>query len=214
MSRAEENAADGCAREPQRWRVLDSKMALDETWCRIRRETVRLPDGSVLEDYFLAVRPEVAVVFAVSDARRVPLVRQYKHGAGAVTLELPAGTFTTERAEDAGLRELREETGWWSDDVVSIGEFFDDASKNTNRVHCVVALRAAPLFEQELDDTERASGLEVVEVGLDEIPDLLGHGLIKAQSSVACAYRSLVWLREKGLFDELPSPPKPGDFRS
>ncbi|TDC73819.1 NUDIX hydrolase [Actinomadura sp. 7K507] len=191
--------------------MLDSEMALDETWCKIRRETVRLPDGSVLNDYFLAVRPEVAVVFAVSDARRVPLVRQYKHGAGAVTLELPAGTFTTERAEDAGLRELREETGWWSDDVVSIGEFFDDASKNTNRVHCVVALHAAPRLAQDLDDTERAAGLEVVEADLDKIPALLAEGTIKAQSSVACAYRSLAWLREKGLADELPHPPRPHD---
>ena len=90
----------------EKWTVTDSQMALDVEWCRIRRDTVRLPDGTVLDDYYLAVRPDVAVVFAVSAAHKVPLVRQYKHGAGEITLELPAGLIADETPEEAGRREL------------------------------------------------------------------------------------------------------------
>jgi 8-oxo-dGTP pyrophosphatase MutT (NUDIX family) len=41
-------------------------------------------------------------------------VRQYRHGAGEILLELPAGTFNPdeERPQAAAIRELKEETGY------------------------------------------------------------------------------------------------------
>jgi ADP-ribose pyrophosphatase len=121
---------------------------------------------------------------------------RYKHGAGEVTLELPAGTFEGESPEVAGRRELAEETGWAADDIRCIAEFFDDASKNTNMVHCLVALGARKMSNQTLDENEASSGVEIVEVSIDEMESLIDTGRIKAQSSVAAAYRVLSWLRD------------------
>ena len=180
----------------EKWTVTDSQMALDVEWCRIRRDTVRLPDGTVLDDYYLAVRPDVAVVFAVSAAHKVPLVRQYKHGAGEITLELPAGLIADETPEEAGRRELLEETGWTAPGVEHIGEFFDDSSKNTNLVFCLASRGAQPGDARQLDSVEAASGLEVVEFAVDELGRLIENGSIRAMSSVAAIYRALAWLRE------------------
>jgi ADP-ribose pyrophosphatase len=181
------------------WQILESEMAVNEYHCMIRRDTVCLPDGRILKDYYLALRPHVAVVFALSADGTVPLVRQYKHGAGAITLELPAGTFRDETPEVAARRELAEETGWQCGSVYRVGEFFDDASKNTNKVFCIVALDSYQQGEQTLDEVEASSGVEVVLASVDEISKLVANGQINAQSSVACSYRALAWLRESGV---------------
>jgi 8-oxo-dGTP pyrophosphatase MutT (NUDIX family) len=175
-------------------------MALDEHWCKIRRDKVRFPDGRICDDYFLAVRPDVAIVFALSQRGTVPLVRQYKHGAGEITLELPAGLVAEEPPEETALRELAEETGWGASEITCVAKFFDDAGKNTNIVHCLVALDAHKVTGQMLDENEASSGLEVVEVGIDEIERFLLRGDIKSQSSVAAAYQALAWLRDKDYY--------------
>jgi ADP-ribose pyrophosphatase len=183
----------------QRWDVLESHMTVDERWCKIRRDKVRLPDGSVLDDYFLAIRPNIVVVLALSANLTIPLVRQYKHGVGQVTLELPAGTFSDEAPDIAGKRELLEETGWGAECLICVGEFFDDASKNTNLVYSLVGLNAQKQTDnRELDATEASSGLEVLEVRVDELQTLLFDGTIRAQSSVASAYQALTWLKKGG----------------
>ena len=177
------------------WKILQSAMVFDEPWYKVRQDCVELPDGTVLDDYYVSVRSDIAVVLAVSDDGTVPLVRQYKHGAQAVTLELPAGAFSDDELPlNAARRELLEETGWDSDSFVAVGVFFDDATKNTNRVHAVVATGAARIGTPHLDEVEQSAGIELVEVQLDELKGLLDSGQIAAQSSVATGYRALAWL--------------------
>lgn len=163
---------------------------------QVRRDQVRLPDGLVVDDYYVCVRPDIAIVVALQDGR-LPLVRQYKHGVGEITLELPAGMIQSdETPEDAGRRELREETGWVAPTLTCIGSFHDDSTRNTNRVYCLVSRDAYPAGAQQLDPHEAAGGLEVVEVPLQDLAELLATGVVRTQSSVAAAYRALAWLAE------------------
>ena len=92
----------------KQWDLLSSEIIAANPWNGLRRDRVRLPDGSIVEDYFVSLRPHLAVVFALTADGQVLLVRQYKHGAGEITLELPAGTFRTGEAADHARRELRE----------------------------------------------------------------------------------------------------------
>lgn len=177
------------------WRVLESTVVFDEPWCRLRQDRVELPDGTVLDDYYVSVRADIVVIVAVADDGTVPLVRQYKHGVQSITLEFPAGAFSgEENALDAAQRELAEETGWTGETFNAVGVFFDDATKNTNRVHVVVATGATGAETQRLDATEQSAGLDVVEVQVDALKALLDAGEIAAQSSVAAGYRALSWL--------------------
>jgi ADP-ribose pyrophosphatase len=182
--------------EPQPWTLLASSMALDERWYKVRRDKVRLPDGVILDDYFVSVRPEVVVVFAVTADRQIPLVEQYKHGIGVVSLELPAGTFSGdgESACAAGERELAEEAGVHADSFQVVSEFYDDASKNSNRVHIVMALDATGGHSRRLDSVESSSGVFLRWSHLMDLRGLLDSGAIRAQSSVAAGYAGLSWL--------------------
>lgn len=59
------------------------------------------------------IRPEVAIVLPITSNQEIILVRQYRHGAGEILLELPAGTFNPnqESPQAAAIREVKEETG-------------------------------------------------------------------------------------------------------
>jgi ADP-ribose pyrophosphatase len=173
------------------WKVLSSHNAFDHRWYVVRRDILQLPDGTIVDDYFVSVRPDVVVVVAVNRSGDMIMVRQYKHGAREVTLEFPAGTFKGEPPETAALRELEEETGYVPDRIEYLGRCWDDASKNTNTVHMFLALDCELRGQQKLERLEAAAGLEVLLMPFDRVAQALDSGDIAAMSSVAAGYRAM-----------------------
>ncbi len=173
------------------WTLLSSEMVFDHRWYQLRRDTVRLPDGRVVDDYFVSQRPSVAITVPLTTENKFILVRQYKHGVQAITLEFPAGTFQSESPEEAAARELEEETGYPPASMKALGTCFDDASKNSNLVHIFLARGCVLTGKQRLDELEAASGVEVVLMSLQEVTKALEDGEIKSMSSVAAGYKAL-----------------------
>jgi 8-oxo-dGTP pyrophosphatase MutT (NUDIX family) len=100
--------------DPGPWRVLASEYVAREPWYTVRLDRVQLPSGTIIAKYWISeYRPWVNVV-AVTDDDRVVLIRQYRHGIGAVHFEIPAGTTDPgdTSLESAARRELLEETGY------------------------------------------------------------------------------------------------------
>jgi ADP-ribose pyrophosphatase len=150
-----------------------------------------LPDGRVVDDYFVSQRPNVAIAVPLTAENNVILVRQYKHGVQAITLEFPGGTFRSESPDVAAARELEEETGYSPSSMMDLGTCFDDSSKNSNLVHIFLASGCVVTGKQRLDGLEAASGIEVVLMSLDEVIKALENGEIKSMSSVAAGYKAL-----------------------
>lgn len=173
---------------PRPWRVLSSRPALDDRWFRVRRDTVELPDGTVVDDYSVAVRPDFALVAAVTEADELVFVRQWKHAIGRIMLELPGGVVDEGDPAAAAARELREETGYACDELRPVGGGPLDPSKETNRVHLFAGTGARRVGEQELDVTEQ---IEVVLVPVAELRDRIRAGEIDAPTSVAGIYLAL-----------------------
>ncbi|GAB3819959.1 hypothetical protein GCM10028895_19120 [Pontibacter rugosus] len=87
---------------PQPWKILKSEMVFDEKWYKLRRDEVELPNGHTLDDYYVSVRPNVALTFPLTEDNHVIFVRQYKHAAGGIFIELPGGVI--DEGEDDPLR--------------------------------------------------------------------------------------------------------------
>jgi 8-oxo-dGTP pyrophosphatase MutT (NUDIX family) len=173
---------------PRPWQFLRSEPVLEHRWFRVRRETVQLPNGRVLDDYFVAVREDFALIAAVTGADELVLVRQWKQGIRAVTLELPGGIIDDEEPAAGAARELAEETGYACLELRRIGGGPLDASKETNSVHYFLGSAATLEHAQELDETEE---IEVVLIPLDDARAAIARGEIDAPTSIAGIYLAL-----------------------
>ncbi len=77
----------------KKWKTLKSKMVLDNPWCQVRQDEIELPNGKIIDDYFVSIKPDVAMVLPITSNREIIFVRQYRHAVGEFFLELPAGNF-------------------------------------------------------------------------------------------------------------------------
>lgn len=109
--------------------------------CKVRQDKIELPNGTIIDDYFVIVRPEVAVILPVTSNQEIILVRQYRHGAGEILLELPANTFNPnqESPQAVAIRELKEETGYIADKVTQLATLYDNLVKDTNKINLFLA---------------------------------------------------------------------------
>ncbi len=179
----------------ERWRTLKSEVVFDHKWYTLRRDHVQLPNGHEMDDYFVSVRPDVVLTFPITEDGHVLFVRQYKHAAGGIFLELPGGVIDPHETNplEAAKRELLEETGYTSDEVEPVLEVIDNPTKDTNRVYYYLASNVRQVAEQDLDESEH---IEVVKVPLHEVADLVLSGSVNVSGSVALC---LLALRKLGI---------------
>ena len=115
-------------------------------------------------------------VVALTEDQRVVLVEQFRHGTEEVTLEIPGGTVDPgEDPLSAGLRELREETGYAGGEAEIIGVVTPNPALLNNRCHTVlvrgIELQGAPQLEGFEEINTRL-------VPLSEVPALIRSGAI------------------------------------
>lgn len=84
---------------------------------------VQLPDGRIFKQSWIDHRPTIAVVPVNADGDLV-LIRQYRHAAGGMIVEIPAGTMDrgNEVVEECVQRELAEEVGFQAGRLVKLFE--------------------------------------------------------------------------------------------
>ncbi|OUL19183.1 NUDIX hydrolase [Nostoc sp. 106C] len=177
----------------KKWTILKSKMVLDHPWCKVRKDEIELPNGTVIDDYFVNLKPEVALILPITSNQEIVFVRQYRHAVGEFFIELPAGSFDPkqESAEVAAIRELVEETGYITQQVRKIATLYDKPSKDTNQIHLFLAENVIEVREQQLDITEE---IEVILIPVETVLEKIAQGEIAVAGSVAALFLGLNFL--------------------
>ncbi|GAA5149034.1 hypothetical protein GCM10023340_23700 [Nocardioides marinquilinus] len=146
---------------------------LHDGFQRVLRRPLRLPDGrrAVWE---LMDNPPTVSVLALTDDDHVVMVRQFRPGPDRAVLSLPGGLVDDgEDAVAAGVRELREETGYAAGDARLVATVSPPA--HTRPRHTVLATGCRPVGDQSLDELE---DIEVVLLPVAELRRLLPTGTL------------------------------------
>ncbi|MEJ7779363.1 MAG: NUDIX hydrolase [Daejeonella sp.] len=162
------------------WERISSKYLVRADWATLRVDTCRMPDGTVIPDYYVLEYPDWVNVIALTEDNEVILVRQYRHAAGEEMLELPGGCIEKgESTEQAARRELLEETGYEFQHLEFLSELYANPATATNKTHCFLATGGRKVADQNLDKGEEI----IVElVSLEILKELVinnkfGHAL-------------------------------------
>ncbi|MBD2666146.1 hypothetical protein B6N60_02231 [Richelia sinica FACHB-800] len=183
--------------ELSKWKILNSRMVLNHHFCQIRQDEIELPNGQVIDDYFVYIKPDIALILPITNNQEVVFVRQYRHAVGDFFIELPAGSFDPQKEspEAAVIRELREETGYLAENMIKIATIHDKPSKDTNLIHLFLAENVVKVGNQCLDVTEE---IEVILIPLNAVLDQILQGKISVSGTVAALFLGLNFLQNRG----------------
>jgi 8-oxo-dGTP pyrophosphatase MutT (NUDIX family) len=177
----------------KKWKILRSRPAFVNPWWLIVEETVRLPDGSTT-DFYVNHSLGGVLIFALTGQKELLLVRQYKHGARKILLELPIGRVEEgDRSRRvAALRELREETGYVPGRFRHLGDFLSFPTSSTAKISLYLAEGCRRVGPPEHSPKEIT---EVVRVPLERVESFLLRGRIPSIIHVGAAMVALSRLR-------------------
>jgi len=129
---------------PHPWRVESSRHIVKDRWLGLRADRCVTQRGAVLDPYYVLEYPDWVHVAAFDAEDRLILVRQYRHGARALSLELPGGMMDDHETDPVatGVRELLEETGYAADSFEHLARLSPNPATHANGAHVILATGA------------------------------------------------------------------------
>jgi ADP-ribose pyrophosphatase len=191
-------APSDLAPDPLVERLVASEVIHRGRVLEFRVDTVERADGRRARRD-VAEHPGAVAIVALDPEERVLLVRQYRHPAGRVLLEIPAGTLerdpasgTTEDPEAAARRELEEETGYRAAGWELLGDFWTAPGFATERMFLYLATDLAPAVDNRLGPDEDEALALVRMPWRDAVAAAERGGIVDAKSLVG-----LLWLARR-----------------
>jgi ADP-ribose pyrophosphatase len=153
---------------------------------RVRRDVVRLPDGSEAVREYIR-HPGAVLIAALLEDGQIVLERQFRYPHGRDFIELPAGKLEPgEPHLETAKRELLEETGYVAAEWRRLGVIHTSIGYTDEAIEMFLA-RGLEKRAAQLDDGEF---LEVFSLPFDEALAMVRDGRITDAKSVC----GLLWL--------------------
>ena len=128
------------------WRKTGSKKAGDFRIFSVRIDRAVSPETGYENDFTVLETVDWVNVVALTAAGDFVLVKQFRHGTGEFTIEIPGGAIDPGDGgpEAAAARELEEETGYIADRIDLIGVVEPNPAVQTNRCYTCLARGRGP----------------------------------------------------------------------
>jgi 8-oxo-dGTP pyrophosphatase MutT (NUDIX family) len=164
------------------WKKVRSKPAGDFRIFKLRSDTHINPRTGKEHDFYVLDSVGWVNVVALTPARELVMVRQFRVGSNTVELEIPGGMMDPHETDPikTAVRELREETGYEGENPRLLGTIWANPAILTNKTYTVLIENCRPKHGVEFDSGE---DLTTTLVPVAEVPKLvaeekIGHSLI------------------------------------
>jgi len=169
--------------DAHRWSISSRSVVFKARKWEVER-SLRRRDGDDREHEFFTLRiPDFVHVIPVTPTGELVMVRQFRHGLEAPTLEFPGGLLDPgEAPESAARREMCEETGYDAPMLAALPVLHQAPALMNNRACFFVAQGATRASVQALEITE---DIRVVLVPRARATELIRRGEITSGIQVA-----------------------------
>ena len=141
----------------------------------------------------VAIHPGGAVVVAIKSDGKIVLVKQYRFPFKKFMVELPAGKL--DEGEDpyvCAKRELVEETGYSTADIIKLGEIRTTPGFCTEVLHIYLARQ---LKEGNHKREEGEDGMEVIEIDIADAEEMMMKGEITDSKTICGIFMAKKYLK-------------------
>lgn len=176
------------------WQKLSTKLLGDFKIFSLRTDRKISPRTEKEHDFFVIDSSNWVNVIAVTPDQKLVMVEQYRHGSNTVELEIPGGMIDGKDASPvaAGVRELREETGYEGAEARILGETYPNPAIMSNTCYTVLVENCRNIYPVEFD-----SGEDIITrlVPVADIPRLVAEKKISHSLVVVALYHFELWQR-------------------
>ena len=176
------------------WKLNSTKQLADYRIFTVRSDRKVSPRTQAEHDFFVLDCANWVNVIAVTPDQQLVMVEQYRHGSNTVELEIPGGMIDKTDASPivAGVRELREETGYEGEKARLIGEIFPNPAIMSNTCFTVMVENCQCIHTVQFDHGE---DILTRLVPMADIPKLVVEKKIRHSLVVVALYYFELWKR-------------------
>lgn len=166
------------------WPLLDSAEVFDAGIFRVARDSARSPRTGAQRHFHVVHIADFVMVVALTRKRELVLVRQYRHGSRAASLEVPGGLHDAagESPQQGAARELLEETGYGGGRWQLLGELRPQPAMLANRAWIFLCTELELVAAPQPDAGE---DIELLLLPAAELVPAIADGRIDNAMSVA-----------------------------
>ncbi len=176
-------------------KTVENKLVFSNKFLKVFNDSVELPNKKLASRVFVDHPGGVAII-AITKDYEIILEKQFRYSVKEILIELPMGRLEKNEIKiNAAKRELQEETGFYSDSWVELGEIVPCNGYSSEKITYFLATDIIPGI-QNLDDGEF---LEVFKVPVKSALSMMMKGEIKDAKTISGLVLYLAYLKKNNI---------------
>jgi ADP-ribose pyrophosphatase len=176
-----------------KWIINKRTEVLNARVYKVNKLLCSHPDKKEMHEFYILDNPEWINVVPVTTDGKIIFVKQHRLGTDQYTIETPAGLVEKGEAPLTGAkRELLEETGYQSENIVLMKKLTANPAIMNNSIHFYLAENCVKVAGQSLDGAE---DIEVCLFSEEEVFGMIRDGRIN--HSIIITALSLYFMMDK-----------------